>query len=123
MRNIRSISLAAAIVAALALPACGASTPRAEHASAEQPADLEWSRALLRKLAPSLREAVRSGEDDRRLAVMVFFQGRVRDAELSELLLSRVGDHYVGNVQPEVLHRIASRDDVDRIEPVHDLGY
>ena len=123
MRNIRSVSLAVAFVAALALPACGASTPRADSVTADAPADLEWSRALLRKLAPSLREAVRSGDEDQRLAVMVFFQNRVRDDELSALLLSRVGDHYVGNVQPDVLHRIASRDDVDRIEPVRDLGY
>lgn len=121
MRHLRLLCLTVALAAGAALPACGASTPPAEHAEADT-GDLEWSRALLRKLAPALREAVRSG-DDQRLAVMVFFQHRVRDDELSALLLSRVGDHYVGNVQPEVLHRIASREDVDRIEPVRDLGY
>lgn len=106
------------------IAACGASGTTADTAddAAEAQAELEWTRALLRKLDPTLRERVRSG-DGSRLAVKVFFRERVGDEELMALLLSRVGDHYVGNVPPETLHRIASRDDVERIVPVRDIGY
>ncbi len=70
-----------------------------------------------------MRAEVQRGGDARRVAIKVFFRDLPSDAELSELLLSRVGSQVVGNVQLAVLHQIAVRDDVDRIESLTDVGY
>lgn len=111
-----------AIFLALALAAgCGA----AAGTSAETAAgahDAEWTSAQLRKLDPTLRTRVRDGAAQR-IAVKVYFYELPTDSELADLLLNRVGEQAIGELQPEALQRIAARSDVERIEPLSDVGY
>lgn len=116
-RNVRWLGL---VLAALAL-GCGGpslSSNVAERGSSES----MWTAAQLDKLEPALRTRVRRGEDER-VAVRVFFLELPTDAELSAMLLNRMGEHAIGQVEPETLHRIAARGDVERIEAIRDVGY
>lgn len=88
----------------------------------EASAGVAWTDAQLGKLEPTLRTRVRRGERDR-VAVRVFFLELPTDAELSDLLLNRMGNQAIGEVAPEVLQRIAARGDVERIEALSDVGY
>jgi len=111
------------LVLVAALAGCGASaTTASDDTTAAEATSGDWSERGLRRLDPSLRAAVRRGTSDR-VAIKVFFREDPSDAELSELLLSRVGSQVVGHVQLATLRRIAHRDDVDRIEALRDTGY
>ena len=117
----RSLCLAS-VALALLLAACGApsATSGAAAASIAPPT---WTDDHLDRLDPDLAATVRRGTDER-LAVKVFFHRRPPgDDVLSSLLLTRLGLVAVGQVQVATLHRIASRDDVRRIEALRDTGY
>lgn len=105
---------------ALAAPGCGAG--RAGGADDARSADAEWSQAELRKLDPELRTRVQAGADER-IAVKVYFYELPTDSELADLMLNRLGEQAIGELRPDALHRLASRGDVERIEPLHDVGY
>lgn len=118
-RTIPSLVLIAALVG------CGASatsTPTSQDTTSAEASPDDWSESGMRRLDPSLRDAVRRGTDDR-VAIKVFFRDDPSDDELEALLLSRVGNQVIGQVQLTTLHRIAHRDDVDRIETLQDVGY
>ncbi|MBX3274736.1 MAG: hypothetical protein KF729_31000 [Sandaracinaceae bacterium] len=116
----RSLSLAS-LSLALCL-ACGAPSAPIVLVSTESPAPT-WTDDHLDRLDPDLAVTVRRGTDER-LAVKVFFHRRPPgDDVLSSLLLTRLGLVAVGQVQIATLHRIASRDDVRRIEALRDTGY
>ncbi|MCA9610103.1 MAG: hypothetical protein KC619_31115 [Myxococcales bacterium] len=117
----RSI-LPLALVAGLAV-GCGASAPSPSTPATAQSAHAGWTESALRRLDPALRAEVRRGGEARRIAIKVYFRASPSDAELSELLLSRVGNQVVGNVQLATLQEIATRDDVDHIESLTDVGY
>ncbi len=104
---------------ALAL-GCGGPTISSNVAAEER--EPVWTSAQLEKLEPALRSRVRSGEDER-VAVRVFFLELPTDEELSDLLLNRMGEQAIGEVEPETLQRIAARGDVERIEALRDVGY
>lgn len=111
------------LVLIAALSGCGASAPSASQDTTSAAASSDdWSESGLRRLDPSLRDAVRRGTSDR-VAIKVFFRDAPSDDELESLLLSRVGNQVVGHVQLATLHQIAHRDDVDRIEALRDVGY
>ncbi len=111
------------ILVAIVTASCGGAQITSDAAEArEAGATAAWTDAQLGKLEPTLRTRVRSGERDR-VAVRVFFLELPTDAELSDLLLNRMGDQAIGEVVPEVLQRIAARGDVERIEALSDIGY
>lgn len=99
---------------------CGASAETRSRDTAN--ADAMWTAAQLGKLEPTLRTRMRQGADER-VAVRVYFLELPTDAELSSLLLNRVGEQVIGQVEPEDLQRIAARGDVEHIEPLRDVGY
>lgn len=121
-------SIHATLLALPLLVACGASAPAtpatatAAQAASADADDGAWTDTHLRRLDPTLRAQVQRGTTAR-LAIKVYFSDTPDDDELSELLLSRVGRQIVGQVQLATLHRIADRDDVDRIEALNDVGY
>ncbi len=118
-----SPALALALLLGVACGAPATSSPSTTAAPASHAdEDGEWTAAMLRLLDPALRAEVRRGSADR-LAIKVYFLESPSDAELSALLLSRVGNQVVGSVQLATLHEIAARDDVDRIEALTDVGY
>lgn len=115
------IVLSMIVLSALTLGAgCGASAEATSRDTAR--ADAMWTAAQLGKLEPTLRTRMRQGEDER-VAVRVYFLELPTDAELSSLLLNRVGEQVIGQVEPEDLQRIAARRDVEHIEPLRDVGY
>lgn len=125
----KSLSLCIILRMAVSFTGCGGPSvagPDRGSASREdsdvQAEQIRWTAALLRKLDGALREQVRTGAPDR-LPVKVFFQRIPEDDVLATLLLSRVGDLVVGQVDRRVLHDIAARTDVDRIEHLSDVGY
>jgi len=108
-------------MAALVASAC--STPSITHTETTASAPtLRWTQATLRRLDPALRDQVRAGELGR-IAIKVFFLEDPGDDELSSLLLARVGRQAIGRVELDTLLRIASRQDVDHIEALSDVGY
>lgn len=117
-----SPALALAVLLGVACGAPSTSSPSTTTAASRADEDGEWTAAMLRLLDPALRAEVRRGSTER-LAIKVYFTQSPSDAELSALLLSRVGSQVVGTVQLATLHEIAARDDVDRIEALTDVGY
>jgi hypothetical protein len=105
-----------------ALLAGGCTTQATAHTETAESAPPQWTRATLRRLDPVLRDQVREGERGR-IAIKVFFLDDPGDDELAALLLSRVGHQAIGRVALATLLRIASRDDVDHIEALTDVGY
>jgi hypothetical protein len=110
-----------ALVLAGSLAGCGAGAHGGAGETMEASGPV-WTDAQLRKLEPSLRQRVRRGGGER-IAVRVFFLELPTDSELAELLLNRLGEQAIGQVEPEDLRRIAARRDVERIEPLTDVGY
>jgi hypothetical protein len=104
----------------LVLVGCGA-TAGSEARSLEE--QVVWSPALLAKLDAPLRTRVEHPRSHERIPVHVFFRELPSDDVLAELLLNRIGEQAIGNVEPDTLYRIASRSDVDRIEELDDVGY
>lgn len=102
------------------VPACGAAG--AGGADDARSATAEWTQAELRKLDPELRTRVQGGANER-IPVKVFFYELPTDAELADLFLNRLGEQAIGELEPDALHRLASRGDVERIEPLRDVGY
>ncbi len=100
---------------------CGGASA-GQPGSARAEADGQWSERELRKLDPELRTRVRRG-DDARIAVKVYFFELPSDSELGDLLLHRMGETAIGEVRADALQRIAARTDVERIEPLRDVGY
>jgi hypothetical protein len=111
---------APALAALLAIAGCGGATSSAGTTQAR--AETEWTSAQLRKLDPELRPRVREG-DRGRIPVKVYFHELPSESELSSLLLNRMGTQAIGAVEPDTLHRIASRADVEHIEEIQDVGY
>lgn len=108
------------LAALLALAGCGGATASAGNTQAR--AETQWTSAQLRKLDPELRSRVREG-DHGRIPVKVYFHELPSESELSSLLLNRMGTQAIGAVEPDTLHRIASRADVEHIEEIQDVGY
>lgn len=108
--------------ALLTLAACGGASVPAGTEQAVASEDGPWTRSQLRKLDPELRQRVQDG-DIGRIAVKVFFLELPTESELSSLLLNRLGQQAIGQVEPEMLQRIAARRDVEHIEPLDDVGY
>ncbi len=112
---------APALMALMAL-GCGGSARSAPRTPQAEARGADWTPAQLSKLDPDLRMRVREGEGAR-IPIKVFFNEMPTDDELSALLLNRMGHQAIGSVEPETLHRIAERGDVERIEGIRDVGY
>lgn len=117
--RLRCLALVLGLLA-LALPSgCGgAGQPAASRAEARA----DWTDRELRKLDPELRTRVRRG-DGARIAVKVYFFELPSDSEFGDMLLHRMGETAIGEVRADALQRIAARTDVERIEPLRDVGY
>ena len=120
-RSTPAVGLAALLFCACGAPATS-STAETTPAHASVDANTEWSAPLLRRLDHDLRAHVRRGTESR-LAIKVYFRASPSEDDLAALLLSRVGSQVVGNVRLATLHRIATREDVDHIESLTDVGY
>ncbi len=110
------------LLLALALTACGGSAGGVAATSPADAARVELSEQELRKLDPRLVERMRD-EEAGALPVKVRFVTVPSDAELADLLLTRVGAVVVGSVTPPVLKRIAKRPDVAEITWFAGAGY
>ncbi|GAB5540313.1 MAG: hypothetical protein RLO52_32320 [Sandaracinaceae bacterium] len=119
-KRIFGTALSAAL--AMAVAGCGATAPRTGAMADETTQQEEWTSALLRKLAPDLRARVR-GDDMSAVAVQVTFRRIPDEDELADLMLNRVGGQVIGRVQVATLRTIAARADVERVEPLRDVGY
>ncbi len=113
--------IAPAIAAFLGIAGCGGATAAGGPERGAQ-TEGHWTSAQLRKLDPELRSRVEEGEQGR-IAVKVYFHELPSESELSSLLLNRMGTQAIGAVEPDTLHRIASRADVEHIEELEDVGY
>lgn len=111
------------IAVLLGASACGASTASTTDRGTASLEAAAWSEGDLRKLDPELRAQVRGGDPGDRLAVKVYFHEMPSDRVLSELALARLGRQAIGQVGYALLRRIAARGDVERIEPLNDVGY
>ncbi len=98
---------------------CGAATS-GERTAATTSA--EWTQAELSKLDPDLRTRVRTAGSSR-IPVKVYFFELPSDSELADLMLNRLGEQAIGQLDTDALQRLAARTDVERIEPLRDVGY
>lgn len=121
MKHLRILGLAAAIAA---IAACGASSgaPRSDDPVVHGEQNAELTDAQLRKLDPRLLERLQRDGDDS-LPVKVRFARTPSDADLADLLLTRVGGLVVGNVTPTKLKQLAAREDVEEISYFSGAGY
>jgi hypothetical protein len=114
-----------ALFLALGAAACGAASSSGSTADEVGQRDEggAWTRAQLERLDSDLRSRVAEAEGERFAIKVYFYDDLPSDEELGELLLSRVGEQVIGNVEVDTLRVIASRTDVERIEAINDVGY
>lgn len=117
--RLRSYALVLGLLALALPPGCGGA---GQQAASGGEARADWTDRELRKLDPELRTRVRRG-DGARIAVKVYFFELPSDSELGDMLLHRMGETAIGEVRADALQRIAARTDVERIEPLRDVGY
>lgn len=118
MKYLSSIVVSSLLLGAAATGCGGASTT---STSTTGDATAELTPAQRDKLDSRLASRIEEGAEP--LPVRVRFTVVPSDAELADLLLTRVGGVVVGQVSRDALLRIVARDDVEQVEYVSDAGY